>query len=187
MKVEYDCEICGKHKTGYRSRPAAHRLCSYECKALWMVKHRKRFVCNLPHPSGEQHPRWRSERERKCLRCGDMFCLSAAGRFRGQKFCSGTCAIRRREENPRWSGGPEGRKARGARSRSCVQQRDWSRAVLRRDDYTCQFCGKRGGDLHADHINPFAEYPEFRWELSNGRTLCKPCHYTTFRRSQKTA
>ena len=38
------------------------------------------------------------------------------------------------------------------------------------------YCGQVGGYLEADHIKPFSLYPELRFELSNGRTYCKPCH-----------
>lgn len=55
----------------------------------------------------------------------------------------------------------------------------WRKAIFERDNYTCQLCGLRGGPLHADHIKPYAAYPELRWELSNGRTLCVPCHKKT--------
>lgn len=55
----------------------------------------------------------------------------------------------------------------------------WRAAVFRRDDYTCQFCGERGRQLHADHIKPWATFPDLRYELSNGRTLCVPCHWKT--------
>ena len=56
---------------------------------------------------------------------------------------------------------------------------NWRRQVYERDDYTCQVCGQRGGELNADHIKSFANHPELRLELSNGRTLCKPCHQET--------
>jgi hypothetical protein len=37
-------------------------------------------------------------------------------------------------------------------------------------------CEVNTHDLHADHIKPFALFPELRFAVSNGRTLCKPCH-----------
>lgn len=55
----------------------------------------------------------------------------------------------------------------------------WRKAIFERDDYTCQTCGVRGGQLQADHIKPYALFPHLRWELSNGRTLCVPCHKAT--------
>jgi 5-methylcytosine-specific restriction endonuclease McrA len=33
--------------------------------------------------------------------------------------------------------------------------------------------------LEADHIKPWAYFPSLRFELSNGRTLCRPCHDKT--------
>ena len=44
-------------------------------------------------------------------------------------------------------------------------------------------CDIVGIKLHADHIKPYANYPELRLEITNGRTLCVPCHYyVTFKR-----
>jgi 5-methylcytosine-specific restriction endonuclease McrA len=57
--------------------------------------------------------------------------------------------------------------------------RKWREKVFKRDNYTCVFCKERGGRLHADHIKPFAWFPELRLVLSNGRTLCVKCHYKT--------
>ena len=31
----------------------------------------------------------------------------------------------------------------------------------------------------ADHVKPWALYPELRYDLDNGRTLCVPCHKKT--------
>ena len=64
----------------------------------------------------------------------------------------------------------------------------WRKAVFERDNYTCQECGVRGVEIQADNIKPFKYFPELRWVLSNGRTLCVPCHRKTDtygRRGQK--
>lgn len=55
----------------------------------------------------------------------------------------------------------------------------WRTAVFTRDDYTCQACGQHGGRLQADHELPFALFPDLRFEVLNGRTLCVPCHFKT--------
>lgn len=65
------------------------------------------------------------------------------------------------------------------RIRKSVEYKIWREAVFTRDDYTCQMCFTRGGELNADHIKPFAFYPESRFDVNNGRTLCAPCHKTT--------
>lgn len=54
--------------------------------------------------------------------------------------------------------------------------REWRKSVFKRDNYTCQECKERGGNIQADHIELWVLKPELRYELSNGRTLCKECH-----------
>lgn len=55
----------------------------------------------------------------------------------------------------------------------------WRRSVFKRDDYTCIWCGFKGPKLQADHIKPWATYPELRFAIDNGRTLCVDCHKKT--------
>ena len=57
-----------------------------------------------------------------------------------------------------------------------VEYRIWRDAVLIRDNYTCQECGKRGGDLHAHHIRTWRDFPELRYVVDNGQTLYVGCH-----------
>lgn len=75
-----------------------------------------------------------------------------------------------------WRGG---KTMEARRIKTSIEYRLWRKAVFERDDYTCQMCGERGGNLNADHIKPFALYPDLRLQVSNGRTLCIPCHKKT--------
>jgi len=69
--------------------------------------------------------------------------------------------------------------------RTSLQFRHWREGVFARDNWTCQKCFVRGGKLHAHHIKKFSEFPELRFDQSNGMTLCKPCHKATHRKSQQ--
>lgn len=77
------------------------------------------------------------------------------------------------------SGWIDGRTPDNKRIRMSVEYRLWREAVFARDNFTCVNCGKRGGNLHADHIKPFSLFPELRLAIDNGRTLCVPCHRKT--------
>lgn len=77
--------------------------------------------------------------------------------------------------------------------KTCSKYSMWREAILKRDNYTCQLCQKRGGKLQVDHIEPFIkiildnkikDYDQAikcrkLWSTKNGRTLCTPCHYKT--------
>lgn len=65
------------------------------------------------------------------------------------------------------------------RQRKSFEYAQWRKSVFQRDNYTCVFCGCRGGKLNADHILSFATHKEKRFDVSNGRTLCVPCHKAT--------
>jgi DNA-binding CsgD family transcriptional regulator len=81
---------------------------------------------------------------------------SRIGRFLGQ-------------DNPNWKGGsipnPE---------RSRAPAKKWSKQVRLRDGI-CQCCGAFN-NLHAHHIKRWKDYPELRYDLSNGVALCHTCH-----------
>jgi len=77
--------------------------------------------------------------------------------------------------------------------RSSFNYRQWRSDVFTRDNYTCQNCYKKGGDLQAHHIKSFALILKENnikniedaykcmelWNLNNGTTLCKKCHKLT--------
>ena len=80
------------------------------------------------------------------------------------------------KKNWQWKGG-KSRKHHNKNKR----YRQWRMAVFMRDNWTCQFCGKRGGiDLEPHHIKEWAKYPKLRYSVENGITLCKECHKLTY-------
>lgn len=89
------------------------------------------------------------------------------------------------EKNSMWRGGitPLLEKIRSSRKYD-----RWRKEILKRDNFTCIICKNKGGwnrrlkkriFLQADHFKPFSLYPELRFCLNNGRTLCIDCHKKT--------
>ena len=73
-----------------------------------------------------------------------------------------------------WKGGTYGTERHREMARQEYKQ--WRSDVFERDNWTCQTCQARGVYLEAHHIKSWAKHPELRHEVSNGVTLCKPCH-----------
>ncbi len=90
------------------------------------------------------------------------------------------------------------------RIRHCEKGMVWRRECMKRDDYTCQTTGKRGGKLEVHHLKSFSQvFEEFLslnsdldpekdcdqlfevsqyygpfWDINNGTTLAEGSHHT---------
>ena len=87
------------------------------------------------------------------------------------------------EKNPMYgisspNKGKFGRDASAYKDGSFIQFKAWHTAVLERDNYTCQVCGKSDKEVRLDchHIKPKSKYPEFIHDINYGITLCMHCH-----------
>ena len=71
-----------------------------------------------------------------------------------------------------WKGGitPE-----NARIRGSAKMLKWREDVLKRDKRRCKRCNTLKKP-QAHHVRSFAEYPDKRFDIDNGVTLCKSCH-----------
>jgi len=97
-----------------------------------------------------------------------------------------------RENNPLWK---DGKTKVDKLLRECAKYEFWRQSVFEKDNFTCQKCGQKGGDLVAHHKKPFSKLldevkknlPLFGlyegaliytplWDVDNGITLCLKCH-----------
>ena len=87
----------------------------------------------------------------------------------------------RGEKNPNWKGGIKNPKVP---IWNTIEFKAWRGFIFKRDNYTCRGCGAKNGNgktirLESHHILPRRDFPHLTFELSNGITLCKPCHDKT--------
>lgn len=129
-----------------------------------------------------------------CLVCKKEFKRKPCEVKKGDcKFCSKGCYFewqkgkakviqnpvnRSGKNNPNWKGGitPLNHKIRYS-----PEMKKWRQTVFERDNWTCQECGARSKKnsyirIEAHHKKPFAIFPELRFVVDNGLTLCKKCH-----------
>jgi 5-methylcytosine-specific restriction endonuclease McrA len=108
--------------------------------------------------------------DRECYR------LSLIGRVQSCETRTKRSLSLSNDKAPTWKGGHSRQYKRGYKSE---QFKHWRIAVFKRDAFTCQNCLVHGGYLTAHHIKSFAKFPDLRYEISNGTTLCEPCHSAT--------
>lgn len=95
-----------------------------------------------------------------------------------------SCGCLRRETSQKLNQGEKNHFWKGGVSkehdliRNSAEYKNWRTAVFVRDERKCVLCGN-SGEINAHHIKAFASFPELRFEISNGQTLCIPCHKKT--------
>jgi 5-methylcytosine-specific restriction endonuclease McrA len=181
-----ECRKCGKEVKTYPSRIGRKHFCSRACNASFRMMGNK-YAVGSKVWVGKHHTEEAKQknREKHLGKHGSPSTEFKKGLipWNTGKKCPWTTKrnlennpTKRGSENWNWKGGitPIGQKIRASKEYIL-----WRTAVFMRDDYTCQTCKQRGGKLEADHIKPFSQYPELRFAIDNGRTLCHECHKTT--------
>ncbi len=169
MPIQVQCKQCGKAKEVIPARAKTFKFCSYECRGKWRTE----------NWTGDKHPNWQNEeRSKSCQGCEEIFSpgkTEAISSFKKRKFCSKSCADK---HGFRYSGSnhPNWREDSRRNNRG-GQHKKWRDAVISRDKAECQECGAKGIELHAHHIKPYKDYPELRFDIDNGVTLCFVCHW----------
>lgn len=190
MQIETVCSWCGAKLLRHpcRLQKNAHQFCDRACMGKWASK----------YASGSNASNWQGGPiKTACDWCGAEL-LYEKRKFQKatHHFCSTKCKGKWQSEhnigknnplykynykcgpnNPNWKGGVT---ALHNKLRKIGKGIQWHKKVFRRDNYICQICHHRGGNsLRAHHIKSFADYPENRYDVDNGLTLCESCHIYT--------
>jgi len=149
----------------------------------------------VKYPNRKRYAKGLTPIQKTCLFCKKEFITNCF--MPRKKYCSMSCRAKanprtfnklarerqiesarkqRGENHPNWKGGRSKSYKTGYYS---TEYKEWRIKVFERDGYKCQSCGITGTYITAHHIKSFAHYPELRFELGNGVTLCEPCHSLT--------
>lgn len=158
----------GKKLLHLRGKNAAHwkggKPKCIECnKTLSNYTNTRCRKCSFLYKQGKKCYQWKGGRP-KCIECGKQLASYYA------KYCL-SCAHKGKRSSC-WKGGITTK----SRLERVKFQQQIQKLVFERDGYKCTKCGN-GGSLQVDHIQPWAEYVEGRFDMNNCRTLCMKCHY----------
>ncbi len=168
--------------------PGEFSFCNHKCYSEYKAK---LF-------SGDSNPRWNGgEAKFNCKVC-DKHCQRKKYGKKINKYCSIRCSAKDRgtyqrgKNHPMWKNlGGEKRSTNPIRRKA--KYREWQKAVLVRDKYTCRDCGEKR-KLETHHIKPLIKMVEaykskygkinpdddYFYRIKNGKTLCQICHRKTF-------
>ena len=157
------CKVCGKEFYVKPFLAKTAKYCSIEC-----------------HHKGIERG---GKIECKCKVCGKIYItFRSHKRLRGSNYCSRKCQAKGRtlfysgKNSANWK---DGISSENHKLRNSKKWKKWRETIFKRDNFTCQTCGKQGVRLEPHHIKPFAYFPELRFDVSNGQTLCFSCHQKT--------
>ena len=132
-----------------------------------------------------------------CVDCGKKLSSAAIYRDSVERCPECSRAFQQDENHPLWKGGVS-----SLEGLVYVLLRPvWGKPIMRRDNYTCQICGQKGGNKEVHHVRLLTQirdevrsaHPELdianlsdkkklavlivkAHQLQDGITLCKPCH-----------
>src|SRR3990167_717800 len=185
------CEGCAKVIVKYRISPinwAIKKFCSMPCKAksnIYRERQKESHIGQVAWNKGKKglQVAWNKGKSEYAKKLG--FGKWMLGKKKSEETRKKQSeAAQQIIKEGRHNFYIDGRTTENHKIRNSLEMKLWREAVFKRDDWTCIWCGKRSGKgkkvyLQADHIEPFAYFPELRFDINNGRTLCVECHKTT--------
>ena len=185
------CETCSEifYKNKYTTfKKWPHRkFCSSKCSLAKAQKDRigtklSKEWCEKLSKAHMGQESWNKGTKTKlnCFFCKKDF-YPRNGKIKNVKFCSLQCSgksqrfksryANRGENHHNWKGGVTNENEKIRRS---VEYKKWRYEVLERDEHKCVNCGSEE-NIWVDHIKPFHLYVDLRFDVNNGRALCRDC------------
>ena len=171
-KLTVICEICGKEYTTnpFEYAKGKHHYCSRECQG------KGRSIYQI----GKNSPRFNSINF-KCDICGKE-CTRKKSYYDkfGHHYCSRKCSDKGRSKflsgvNAKLYDHNKSLEERLIQ-RNYREYTEFIQAVYKRDSYTCQITGQKGGKLVVHHLNGYNWCKEERTSVKNGITLSENIH-----------
>lgn len=158
------CEICGKSFEGRFIRK--RKTCSKECRYTILSRRMK-----LLNPSFREYTQKRREKiSKRVSGSGNPF----YGKTHSEKFriwLREKSQLSIGEKSPRWI--KDRTKLAKRQERMDSAYREWRKQVWIRDNFKCRMANQDcNGKIEAHHILTWRDYPELRYEIKNGITLC---------------
>jgi hypothetical protein len=123
-----------------------------------------------PPRSGENSPTWKGGLP-KCIDCTNLVSAKANERCK-------SCASKyyRGEKHHSWKPADQCVGGEVWKIRNSIEYKEWRIKVWSRDKNKCRMCGIRKDPMIAHHLDGFNIFPEKRFDVDNGVTLCDRHH-----------
>jgi hypothetical protein len=173
MKIKELCKTCSRCNQNFYTYDHAQKCCSVTCalehRTVQTTITKTCANCHINYEVKASEEKWKKLREHV------------------HYFCSVNCFKQhnRGEAHHAWIKDRSKIKRENKSLRANIAMKEWREKVFERDLYTCKWCDTKGIYIEAHHIIPVRENKKLMHELTNGITLCRPCHIKTFKKESQ--
>ena len=157
------CPVCKKQFYVSPQHGKDRKTCSYKCMGIRKSKPKIQKICDWCGKECLVRPsviKWTTIRGHKHFYCSRSCCSSATSGEGSSLWIHDRSKIK-------------------CRPNKIAKHKQWRNDIFARDNFICAICGLRGKYLEPHHIKRWHDFPSLRYEISNGITLHRSCHYLT--------